>query len=255
MPEGPEVRTITDDLQWLVGWTLTGVSQARPDPNIHLEQLIWNQAVRAIRCWGKKIIFDFTASYLVSSLGMTGGWFYSEDAINLVILSFQRDNLTARIFYRDVRGFGSMISSREYPTLNLGPDPLQADIPIDYWNHLLDLHGRAAIVNLLYQQEHLAGIGNYLRCEILFAAGIMPFRKAYTLTPEERERLRQSIQQEIRRSYQLGGFTIKNYLRPTGQKGNYVAAIYGQSVDPYGYPVSKCKQGQSTIWWSAYAQH
>ena len=51
---------------------------------------------------------------------------------------------------------------------------------------------RRQLSGLLLDQGFLAGVGNYLRSEILFDAGISPYRKVGSLTESELENLAKS---------------------------------------------------------------
>jgi endonuclease-8 len=60
---------------------------------------------------------------------------------------------------------------------------------------------------LLLDQGFVAGVGNYLRSDILFAARLHPARKLGALEPAERVRLGRAIYTTMRRAYETGGIT------------------------------------------------
>lgn len=60
---------------------------------------------------------------------------------------------------------------------------------------------------LLLDQGFVAGIGNYLRAEILFVAGVHPSRRPQDLSPDERKALARAIRAVPRQSYRTGGIT------------------------------------------------
>ena len=64
-----------------------------------------------------------------------------------------------------------------------------------------------ALAGLYLDQHCLAGIGNYLRSEILFSAGLQPDRRPKDLTRGELGRLARATLQLTRRSYATGGIT------------------------------------------------
>ncbi len=69
----------------------------------------------------------------------------------------------------------------------LGPDPLRADTDSeDLWNRLHIYRG--ALGGALLDQSVVAGVGNVLRAESLFAAGLNPGRPASTLQRAEFDR-------------------------------------------------------------------
>ncbi len=68
----------------------------------------------------------------------------------------------------------------------LGPDPLGLRASFDEFSRRLDRR-TIAVAAALLDQKVVAGIGNVYRAEILFLAGISPFRPARELTDDERQ--------------------------------------------------------------------
>lgn len=97
--------------------------------------------------------------------------------------------------------------------------------------------GTRQICQILLEQEFVAGIGNYLKSEILYYSGIVPFRAAADLSDEEWETIRQVAHHIIKVSYQYGGLTIESYTMPNDKIGRYPVAIYGKTKDPKGFTV------------------
>ena len=60
---------------------------------------------------------------------------------------------------------------------------------------------------LLLDQSFLAGLGNYLRCEILFEAGLHPAQRAADCDAEELRELASAIRRISRRAYVQKGVT------------------------------------------------
>lgn len=70
----------------------------------------------------------------------------------------------------------------------LGPDPLRRDArPADAWRAISG--SRRPIGALLMDQKVMAGVGNVYRAEVLFRAGIDPFREGRSITAEEFDEL------------------------------------------------------------------
>ncbi len=84
------------------------------------------------------------------------------------------------------------------PGLNdQGPDALSSEIPFQEFKDRLRPY-RGEIKGILTRGSFIAGIGNAYSDEILFAAGISPFRKRTALSEQELERLHSSSQQVLR---------------------------------------------------------
>ncbi len=96
----------------------------------------------------------------------------------------------------------------------LGPDI--ADEEIEYKPVLEQIQnkkfGGRQLCHLLLDQSFLAGVGNYLRSEILFNAGLQPSRKLNSLTAEEQARLAESAISITQLAYKQKGVTVDKEL-------------------------------------------
>src|SRR5690606_38076847 len=90
-----------------------------------------------------------------------------------------------------------------------GPDPLAGQLAgRDVAQRLQSPRFRGRALEALYlDQQFLAGIGNYLRSEILFHARVPPDARPRDLTPVAVGRLGRSTVTVVRRSYRTGGIT------------------------------------------------
>lgn len=75
------------------------------------------------------------------------------------------------------------------------------------------LHVDRTLGAALLNQSIAAGIGNYLRAEILFLCQLDPWRHVDDLTEPELDRLCEIIPQVARRAYETGGFTVSELDR------------------------------------------
>lgn len=72
---------------------------------------------------------------------------------------------------------------------------------------------RRGLAALYLDQQFLAGLGNYLRSEILFCAGLAPDRRPRDLEAEECRRLGEQTLALAHRSYRTGGVTLDEATR------------------------------------------
>ena len=99
----------------------------------------------------------------------------------------------------------------EHPFLQrIGPDILNPNLT---WREVAErLQSKAfsgrALNSVYLDQAFLAGLGNYLRSEILFVAGIHPAKKARELSKGEIGKLARATLDISQRSYALRGITI-----------------------------------------------
>ena len=81
---------------------------------------------------------------------------------------------------------------------SLGPDPLADDFDQAAFDAIITGAGRSQLKGVLRDQKTIAGIGNAYTDEILWAARLSPFKPANGLSDEERTRLFQMMQAQLR---------------------------------------------------------
>ena len=138
----------------------------------------------------------------------------------------------------------------------LGPDLYQErdKITKELWQsrftEYLSRHSEHHICQALMEQSLFAGIGNYLKAEILYQSRIRPDRLLNQITLDELEQLRINTLDIIERSVQAGGLTISDYWDPDGKKGTFQKVIYDEKTDPNGFEIirTETKDGRTTHW-------
>lgn len=164
------------------------------------------------------------------------------------------------LYYNDTRMFGYVLY---YPNLksfensdhftSLGPEPLSPAFTLKHLeNGLKSKSGKVKAV--IMEQSVVAGLGNIYADESLFAAGILPERKANSLTLNEVKRLHQAIKQIIKLAIKMGGSSVSTYRLLDLSRGNYAREhkVYGKA----GKPCVTCKkplqkailQGRTTVY-------
>lgn len=275
MPEGPEVKSIADELNHLIRdypdlISLDYDQGSRYDrkPLLHREEFnaLLPRKIICLRTKGKKLIFDLGGIYLISSLGMEGRWTKNPGRHSNLWLSFGsvfKSNrllvkvMEERLYFDDSRHFGEMIiclsdSELQSHLINVGPDLLAEEISREKWLEIF--RGKSLqnkeITAMLLEQKLVSGIGNYLRAEILYRSKINPGRLIGDLSDEELERLRIIAHQIIKYSYLSKGCTIRSFWNLSGQAGKFQCQVYNHKKDPQGNSVvqTKFKDGRTT-WW------
>ncbi|MCA3003033.1 MAG: endonuclease VIII [Burkholderiales bacterium] len=97
--------------------------------------------------------------------------------------------------------------------------------------------GRKSLAGLLLDQAFLAGVGNYLRSEILFIARITPNASMAELNRDQRRELAQAALALSRQSYQTAGITndltLADHLRRCGWAfGRYRHWVFDRDGEP-----------------------
>jgi endonuclease-8 len=178
MPEGHTIhRLARDHTPLLVGRT---VSAASPQGRFAAgaEQLS-GRRVERIEPYGKHLFYGFEGDVLLHvHLGLYGTWTTGhgpppapKGALRL--------RLVAGDAWLDLRGPTACElhtpADRDRVLARLGPDPLRKDAdPAAAWDKVS--RSRTAIGALLMDQSVLAGVGNVYRAEVLYRAGLSPFR-------------------------------------------------------------------------------
>lgn len=178
--------------------------------------------------------------YFFITLGMAAS-FGKKNKHSAVKFTFDNDV----VYYNDVRHFGTInVSFGEKELLkklkSLGWDPLQNDsIPNELIPTLRSKKNYKTIAETLLDQKIFAGVGNYIRSEALYRAGIHPNKVIYKLTDAELTSLCNHIIDIVDEAYQCGGATIATYSDLYGNVGTFFNQfkVYGKKQDPLGNKV------------------
>jgi formamidopyrimidine-DNA glycosylase len=232
MPELPEVQTIVNDLQQIVGDQITGFVSYWPKAvkNSSVKKFVASisgSKILSIERIGKNIAIKLNSeSYIILHLKMTG---------QLVLDNKNADAKYARhIFYlkkhgalefRDIRKFGTLeiIDATRLAALRAskGIDPFAKDFTLKKFFALLDKQKNKVVKVFLMDPKIISGIGNIYASEILFEAKILPNRKTASLETEEIKKLYQSIKKILRKAVLLRGTSSSDYRDAKGEKGSF----------------------------------
>ena len=151
-------------------------------------------------------------------------------------------------YLNDMRNFGTFSIHTTNESLDrklrkLGPDPLTYEFTYNSFIRSLDKQNKNQnIGNVLMKQDFIAGIGNYLRAEVLYLAGISPYCKLRNIPEWYYRQLYLVICKEVLRVY--------TRQKKKGLYANYFR-VYRQSKDPKGRRVIGEKfKNNRTMWWS-----
>lgn len=227
MPEGPEVRRYADLLaanleeQTLAQlWTRLKIAKAWLAER---ETEIIGQKILKIRSHGKHLLCRFNGDfYFHSHLMMWGKWLVFATAPE----EFERRErarivtpaATAVLFSAPIFALGQGDPYEQIPILNeLGKDVLPYTGDFDRDNFIQRLFAPEnlpeTIGAALLNQRIVAGIGNYLRAEILFNCRINPWREVGELTTKEIECLTYTMPHFAVLAYKTGGRTVTDAER------------------------------------------
>ena len=260
MPEGPECRITTEELNHLmVGKTIEdwvffgGRYTDTPPEGYACFDCALPLVVESVECKGKFIYFtlrdtDGKAQYILHSLMMTGRWQTEWDKYCKWYLQFDTNET---VWFRDPRALGTLrfTDSREVldRAINrLGPDLLGSELTVDKLKELCMKYPNRNITSFLMDQQVMSGCGNYLKSEILYDARISPFRKVHSLSEDDRMRLLQALRTIPRLSYNSRGMTLRDYQNPNGDAGKFQFSlkVYGRK----NMRRTRTADGRTTYW-------
>ncbi|MGJ4728709.1 endonuclease VIII [Luteimonas sp. SDU101] len=248
MPEGPEIRRAADRLaEAVVGQPLVSAWFAFPALKRH-EKTLLGRRILAIQPHGKALLTRFDHGWtLYSHNQLYGVWKICDagqrpqttrslrvalDTAERAILLYSASDIA---MWRDE-------DLHRHPFLaGLGPDVL--DPALDAAAVAARLRSpafaRRRLDSLLLDQGFLAGMGNYLRAEVLFEAGIAPGRRPLELADAEVARLASALLAVPRRSYRARG------IEPArGMRADYLTdtpdGFRFQVFDREGEPCPRC---------------
>lgn len=241
MPEGPEIRRAADALnQAVAGRPLTEVWFAFPHLQAFRPRLLGAEVMR-IEPRGKALLTHFSSGLtLYSHNQLYGRWRVARPGENPLPTRTPRVRLetadTAAVLYSasdiDLRPSDEIES---HPFLQrIGPDVLDERLdPEIVIARLREARfARRRLGALLLDQAFLAGLGNYLRAEILWQARLNPELRPVDLSPEALAELGQAMLDVPRRSYTT---------REAAGGGAYHEAVFRFHVFKQdGQPCSRC---------------
>lgn len=216
MPEGPEIKIAADKLAAaLAGRVATELFFAF-DHLKPYEKMLAGEIVTAVSPRGKAMLIHFANDMTIYSHNqLYGQWIVrpaydypdTKRQLRLAIHNEEKSALLYSASDIEVLRNGEL---DEHPYLRrLGPEPLDPAVTAaQVIERLKDERFRRRILGaLLLDQGFLGGVGNYLRSEILFAAGLRPALRPMDLAEEQLERLATAALKLARQSYETQGIT------------------------------------------------
>src|SRR5699024_5450206 len=245
MPEGPEISRTTDTLNKTIkDKTITDLSFTIDELKDY-ENKLTGKKVTGVEARGKAILTFFEGTLAMYSHNQLYGlWKVSDNGIE------PDTNRSLRVTIRNDEGAAFLYSATQIEMLDksdisnhsylkkLGPDVLHPDTTYE------DIIGQyrsysfknRKLTTLLLDQGFVSGIGNYLRSEIMFYAGVSPNLKLREYSDEEKKRLARATVKLSNRSYETGGITndppiVEALKREGASRPDYRHFVYNRTDD------------------------
>jgi len=249
LPEIAEVKIFTDQLNKEFGGQalqnieiVGGRFLKKPIEKFH--QLIYPLHDTKFNCKGKFLYWTFDEEEVFFiTLGMAAS-FGPKSKHSALKFTFGSGD----IYFNDIRHFGTFkISDHrglEHKLNTLGWDALQEPIPFDLKQHLWKRCEQKTIAEALLDQRVFAGVGNYIRSEVLYLSKIHPLRPVsggYGLSNREIDTICDNIIIVAQEAYKSGGATIATFKDMYGNTGKFFDKfkVYSRKTDPDNNPITK----------------
>ena len=216
MPEGPEIKRSADAIaQAITQQPITDIFFAF-DHLKPFEDKLSKHTVIAVEPRGKALLTRFDNQLNIYSHNQLYGVWMIRKAY-----AYPKTNRQLRLAIHTQKKSALLYSASDIEVLHdadlkahpflsrIGPDVLNVETTIEQVvQRLIDkpFH-RRRLTSLLLDQRFLSGLGNYLRSEILFTAGIHPSMRPVDCTTEQLTALATMAIALPRQSYETGGIT------------------------------------------------
>jgi len=266
MPEGPECHSIAISLNGLLrsknikNIVITGGRYEKHGPPsgfVEFCQTLTDTPVviEKVMVKGKLIYWVFSNNFvMLNTLGMSGCWTTTKCYKHCDVRVDYDEN--KKIWFRDQRHFGTIKfipkSELSKKLESLGCDVLSDEFTESQWQYLCERYGNKTLPGLIMNQKRVSGIGNYLKCEVLYQAKVSPYRKIKDISKRELMEVYKYMKIIPRASLKAKGVSIRDYNLPDGEVGNYQFSlkVYNRNKDPLGNTVKRVQtEDKRTTHW------
>ena len=231
-------------------------------------QPLAGRTVERVESRGKWLMIHFSGdAILLTHLLMTGSWHIYrhgerwQQPRSKMRLLIENPDLLAVGFNIPVAEMHTAATLARHPRIPpAAADLLRPDFDASAAAARIAAHPDEAIADVLLHQEVLAGVGNIFKSETCFVAGINPFARVSSLSPETISRIVATAQRLLRANIlEDSGSQIATYpnrTRRTTRRQQPGASlwVYGRTGEPCrrcGTPIQSAPQGpevRTTYW-------
>ena len=254
MPEGPEIRRAADQVAAILcGNEIVDVELKVPALR-RFERKLQGTTVTTVDTRGKAMLTRFDNDLAMYSHNqLYGRWYvtpraqYPDTGRQLRVALHTSTHSALLYSATDIEILTSRQLERHPFLRRLGPDILDKALSARDIAARLDEHRfrNRALASLYLDQAYLAGLGNYLRSEILWAARANPDLKPRHLPAAARNRLGRETLRIARRSYRTSGLTVPESLARALKKQGW--AFEERRFQVFGRDGRDCHGCGSTI--------
>lgn len=256
MPELPEVEVVRLGIEQLLGQQnkIKKIEFRRPDLRDPMPIKMLNsysgQKILAVERRAKYLLFRTLKGTILSHLGMSGSWRFSQQrpedvdlrAHDHVLIHFDNE---AVLIYNDPRRFGIFECFAKEESSErlkgLAPEPLSDEFDENYLK--MALAGSVTPIKAaIMDQKRVVGVGNIYASEVLFRCGIKPTRAAKSIKSADLKLIVQHTKAVLKEAILAGGSSIHSFVKADGEVGDFQTRHY-----VYGREGEKCRKCEAII--------
>jgi len=216
MPEGPEIRRAADVLEKQIAGRIIDAIRFGLDSLTEWEGRLTGARVERVSTHGKAMVIHLDNHlHIYSHNQLYGRWYICNtdsypDIKRQLRIAIDCQGQSALLYSASDIAVLNQDELLSHPFLKkLGPDVLSQSITVEHIVDRLrsDKYRNRQLGGVLTDQSFVAGLGNYLRCEILFYTGLHPAVRSKALADEQLVDLAKAIIDLASQSYQTAGIT------------------------------------------------
>ncbi len=220
MPEGPEIRRLADALEKQIAGRVIDSIRFGLDSLTPWESRLTGAKIKKIETYGKAMVIRLNKARdkklnIYSHNQLYGRWVFCNTndyphSKRQLRIAINCQGKSALLYSASDIAVLNDDELRQHPFLRkLGPDVLDSATTAE---HIVERLSSASYRNrqlgaVLTDQSFVAGLGNYLRCEVLFYSYLHPKVRSSELDEKKLHLLARTILKLARQSYQTAGIT------------------------------------------------
>ena len=239
MPEGPEIRRAADQIsKKIVGKEIHSLNLIYP-PIVEFQEILQQSQIESITTRGKAMLIRFDCGLsMYSHNQLYGRWTVNRRSTQMkwnrsLRVEFLTDNFAVRLWSATDIEIIPTSKEEDHPFISkLGPDILDdsctPSLIFDRLKSKKFCNRNAS--SLMLDQSFLAGIGNYLRSEILHQSGVHPNAKPRLISDKKLQHWAETTKNLTKLSYDTGGFTVSEKVALAGKQRGEPKRAYRHSA-------------------------
>ncbi|MEC7601920.1 MAG: endonuclease VIII [Candidatus Thermoplasmatota archaeon] len=239
MPEGPEIRRAADRIsKKIVGKEIHSLTLIYP-PIVEFQEILQQSQIESITTRGKAMLIRFDCDLTMYSHNqLYGRWTVNRRSTEMkwnrsLRVEFLTDNFAVRLWSATDIEIIPTSKEEDHPFISkLGPDILDdsctPSLIFDRLKSKKFCNRNAS--SLMLDQSFLAGIGNYLRSEILHQSGVHPNAKPRLISDKKLQHWAETTKNLSKLSYDTGGFTVSEKVALAGKQRGEPKRAYRHSA-------------------------